>query len=133
MKVRREGRSGRPPQMGSPTLEQEIPLHDRRRRSGELDDEVGNAVAVRVALDEPVAVALIGAKLARGGGAGAGKSVRPDPVERLVAGREAVRVDQVEVNLVGSRREVEDLVDRRTGGLPGGGVAEDVRARPAGE
>src|SRR3954464_10007178 len=111
------------------SLEHEVRAHDRRRRRRQLDDEVGNAIAVDVAFDEPVAVALISAKLA---GDPMERTVVAEG-ERLIAGKGRVRVDLAEVDLVGPRREVEDLVDRRPGGGRRARIAEEVRARAAGE
>jgi hypothetical protein len=64
------------------------------RRHG--DDDVGGAIAVRVALDEPASAALIGAKLARR----AAERAPSDPVERLVPRLAGIGVDQVQVDLV---------------------------------
>jgi hypothetical protein len=65
-----------------PTLKQEVSRSQRRRAlQGELDDEVGDAVAVAVAFDEPVATLLEGAKLSGRAAERAGA----DPGERLVA------------------------------------------------
>src|SRR5688500_20045045 len=73
-------------------LELEVALHRSPEGSGELDEQVGGAVAVGVARDEPVVAVLIGAKLSGRAGAGAAEGVGTDPGEGLVAADEGVGV-----------------------------------------
>src|SRR5687767_11135686 len=88
-------------------LEQEIARPERRRPlQGQRDDEVGKAVAIDVALDEPGAALLVGAQLA----GGLAERVGADPAEGLVAAERAAGVDPGEIDLVDAGGEVEDMV-----------------------
>src|SRR4051794_6973498 len=100
-----------------PASEEEVG-GDRRGASVaavEADQQVGSAVAVGVAGDEPGSLALVDAKLPGGGRPIGGESVGADEAERLVAGDEAVGVDPAEVELVVTGNEVLDHVERSRG------------------
>src|SRR5688500_8077773 len=99
-------------------LENEVGGGAERRLplQGEQDDEVGGAVAVGVALEKPVRPAhLLRPQFARLVAEGVGA----DPLEVLVAEGGRVGVDPAQVDLVGARREVEDVVAHRVGRFRG--------------
>src|SRR5687767_651422 len=111
-------------------LEQEVPRPERRRPlQGEGDDEVGEAVAVDVALDDPLGPGLEGAKLA----GRLAERVGADPGEGLVAADRAAGVDRAQVDLVRARREVDYVVPGHRIGFGHRLIAEQVRAAAARE
>jgi hypothetical protein len=79
----------------------------QRVQPRKADDEVGNPVAVNVAVHESGAVDLLVTELA----GRMAEGTRADEIECLVAAGERIRIDEMQVDLVAlSRVEIGDLV-----------------------